>query len=105
MTKVIFNKSCDVITLKADGHAGYNPGNDIVCSGISTLLCTLASAIESKNCLLESDFKEGHVFLKARSTKASDDFIEFTATGLYLMQREYPENIQVRFEGEKILKV
>ena len=30
-----------------NGHAGYNPGNDIVCSAISALTCTLLESLRS----------------------------------------------------------
>ncbi|HCI73376.1 MAG TPA: ribosomal-processing cysteine protease Prp [Lachnospiraceae bacterium] len=35
------------------GHAGYNPGNDIVCSAVSALTCTL---LESLRVLTDSLF-------------------------------------------------
>ena len=32
--------------LRADGHAAYCPGSDIVCAGASALMCALAGALD-----------------------------------------------------------
>ena len=48
MISVIVNREGSVIrAIYANGHAGYaDPGQDIICSGVSTLLFTAASALE-----------------------------------------------------------
>ena len=48
MISVIVNREGNLIrAIYANGHAGYaDPGQDIICSGVSTLLFTAASALE-----------------------------------------------------------
>ena len=48
MISVIVNREGNLIrAIYANGHAGYDePGRDIICSGVSTLLFTAASALE-----------------------------------------------------------
>ena len=48
MISVIVNREGSSIrAIYANGHAGYaDPGYDIICSGVSTLLFTAASALE-----------------------------------------------------------
>jgi hypothetical protein len=48
MISVIVNREGNrICAIYASGHAGYaDPGQDIICSGVSTLLFTAASALE-----------------------------------------------------------
>ena len=48
MISVIINREGKrICAIYANGHAGYgNPGEDIICSGVSTLLFTAANALE-----------------------------------------------------------
>ena len=48
MISVIVNReSSRICAIYANGHAGYDePGRDIICSAVSTLLFTAASALE-----------------------------------------------------------
>ena len=48
MISVIVNREGNLIrAIYANGHAGYDgPGRDIICSAVSTLLFTAASALE-----------------------------------------------------------
>ena len=48
MISVIVNREGSLIrAIYANGHAGYaDPGHDIICSAVSTLLYTAASALE-----------------------------------------------------------
>ena len=48
MISVIVNREGNLIrAIYANGHAGYDdPGRDIICSAVSTLLCTSANALE-----------------------------------------------------------
>lgn len=47
MTKILWAETADICCIRAEGHAGYNPGNDIVCAAISALMQTLYAAMES----------------------------------------------------------
>lgn len=42
MIRITAERSGGICRLVVDGHAGYNPGNDIVCAGVSAIVRTLA---------------------------------------------------------------
>ena len=49
MTKIRYTDlGNNQIQLEIKGHAGYNPGNDIVCASISTLVGVLARTVEKE---------------------------------------------------------
>lgn len=47
MTEIRWAETADICYIRAEGHAGYNPGNDIVCAAISALMQTLYAAMDS----------------------------------------------------------
>lgn len=47
MTKILWAETADICCIQAEGHAGYNPGNDIVCAAISALMQTLYAGLDS----------------------------------------------------------
>lgn len=42
MIRVTAERRGGICRLVVEGHAGYNPGNDIVCAGVSAIVHTLA---------------------------------------------------------------
>lgn len=47
MTEIRWAETVDICYIRAEGHAGYNPGNDIVCAAISALMQTLYAGLDS----------------------------------------------------------
>ena len=47
MTEIRWAETADICYIRAEGHAGYNPGNDIVCAAISALMQTLYAGLDS----------------------------------------------------------
>lgn len=108
MTKVTFTKvNGDFTAMDILGHAGFNPGNDIVCSAISALGWTLLGAIKN---VPGTDFeycvKDGT--MTCRITKidsfASKDEINVifktVCVGLAQVELSYPKHLSVEIVEE-----
>ena len=84
--------------LSVSGHAGYNPGNDIVCAGVSALVQTFeAAAREFTTDRLESHMEDGNAVISwpRAPTKELSLLIDSTCLGLIRMAGSYPDNIKV----------
>ena len=46
MTRFAYIRRDGRCVLRADGHADFCPGRDIVCAGASALVCALAGALD-----------------------------------------------------------
>lgn len=84
------------ITVK--GHAGYDePGKDIVCAGVSTLVQTLIQSIEELTSdKIQYSMSPGTVDIRfgnlsERAQALTDSFF----VGIRLIADEYPENVQL----------
>lgn len=77
------------------GHAGYDPGHDIVCAGVSALCqafemwCINRSDISI--CRMES--RKGRFLLDGRG--CADDALLMLYLGLQGIQKSFPENLRV----------
>ena len=91
--------------LTADGHAGSGPeGHDLVCAGVSALLCTLASAVRG---LAESFDDEaeapeitltsGYAVIACRPSESCSALttliFDCFCGGFALLAKRHPENI------------
>lgn len=84
--------------LSVSGHAGYNPGNDIVCAAVSALVQTFeASAKEFTTDEISSSLKDGDAVITwpRAPTEKLKLLIDSTCLGLIHMAGSYPENIKV----------
>lgn len=86
-------KVCSV-TINGVGHAGFNTGNDIVCSAVSTLFYTFGAFVSSKsNAECECRFDKGKARIKASGD--IDDNYRMFKLGLKMIEEQYPENIKL----------
>lgn len=84
--------------LSVSGHAGYNPGNDIVCAGVSALVQTFEmSAREFTTDKINSSMEDGNAVIAwpRAPTKELSLLIDSTCLGLILMAGSYPDNIKI----------
>lgn len=84
--------------LTVTGHAGYNPGNDIVCAAVSALVQTFeASAREFTTDEIRASLKDGDAVITwpRAPTEKLKLLIDSTCLGLIRMAGSYPENIKV----------
>ena len=85
-------------SLSVQGHAGYNPGNDIVCAAVSALVQTFeASAREFTTDEINSFMQDGDAVISwpRAPTKELSLLIDSICLGLFRMAESYPENIEV----------
>lgn len=84
--------------LVVSGHAGYNPGNDIVCAAVSALVQTFeASAREFTTDEIRSSLQDGNAAISwpRAPTAKLELLIDSTYLGLIQLAETYPENIKV----------
>lgn len=85
--------------LVAEGHAGYKPGNDIVCASVSAVLWSLAGALENCRELcgrLEHEEKSGAVrILCVSRAREVEGMFFLTAVGVRQIEARYPEHVSV----------
>ena len=53
MTQITYRRHEDLVTISLDGHAEFNPGNDVVCASISTMTYQLLNTLD----MLQSEGK------------------------------------------------
>lgn len=85
-------------SLSVKGHAGYNPGNDIVCAAVSALVQAFeASAREFTTDEIKSSLRDGDAVISwARAPTAELSLlIDSLYLGLCMMAESFPENITV----------
>ena len=81
-------------SLNMVGHADYNPGNDIVCSAVSTLNQTFIHLISEMG---YSDIisKDGLVEVKGKCKKGIKHYLKFIITGYSGLANAYPDNVRL----------
>jgi uncharacterized protein YsxB (DUF464 family) len=80
--------------MECRGHAGYDPGKDVVCAGISALVCALAGyALDAPggDAVLES----GGALIRCRAGVRTQTAFEVVLRGLRQIELSYPEHIRV----------
>lgn len=85
-------------SLSAKGHAGYNPGNDIVCSAVSVLMQVFeVSAQEFTVDNIISSMEDGNVVIAwpRAPTKELSLLIDSLYLGLCQIAATYPDNVSV----------
>lgn len=107
MTEVLVNVKDNDYKISVKGHAGYNPGNDIVCSAISCLTFAMAQHVidHPKHIGIgEMEVEPGRVVMEytvARAYKdVHDGALELFIIGLKNIQQKYIKNITLRVRKE-----
>ena len=107
MTNVDIHINDDEYLVKLEGHAGYNPGNDIVCAAISQMICTYAALVNEQGESIEIqemylDIAEVRIKFKVKSSKEYIAAItKFIIKGFRMLQEQYSEHIQCQLEINK----
>lgn len=84
----------DPIEVEIDGHAGFNAGNDIVCSACSILTYMLIDLDEA----YEIQTGDGYARISITRTPRSEHVVEAVRHMFGLLSDRYPDN--VRHAGE-----
>lgn len=75
------------------GHAGYNPGNDIVCSALSILMYTLGESLLQKKIEADINIQSGYAKIQCENTKEIEDIVFTIENGFKLLNDRYPMNV------------
>lgn len=100
MTKITYEMKHGHYKMTAEGHAGYNPGNDIVCASISTLVKTLWIGLEREcDATGQAEEKDGYfrfcAMVGKEHQKQADTLMKTVVYGLKLIEKGFPNNIEV----------
>ena len=100
MTDIRWYWENDEFGICAEGHAEYNPGNDIVCSAISCLLQTLYAGLEMQCFTPVEHRQESGKFVlngKCRYPHKDGAVVVFDSIlyGLELIAEQYPDNARI----------
>lgn len=99
MIKVNITVSDDTYDISAEGHALFNPGNDIVCSAVSALFYAFAGYLHNDSKVRRDDIHldSGDAKIKAKGDikQAFDVFI----IGLLQIEKAYPSFINIELNG------
>lgn len=108
MINAVIERSVNRIHISIAGHAEYNPGNDIVCSGVSAIAYAFLG-------LLKTDIDTTPGCLKIKNTVESGNVdcsitdicfshinrvntaLDLLYIGLKQIEMEYPDHVQVVF--------
>ena len=103
MTTISYKHSGNDFSLVIKGHAGYNPGNDIVCAACSALAYTAAENIlRFKDIKQSVNFDDGLCEItvtaeKATTRKRIKNIFDIFMRGYNLIARTYPDNVKIIF--------
>lgn len=103
MTTISYKHTGNDFSLVVKGHAGFNPGNDIVCAACSTLAYTAAENIlRFKDVKQSVSFDDGLCEITVTAEKAAarrrvKNIFEVILRGYNLIARTYPENVKIFF--------
>ena len=108
MTQITWKESCGCVSVRLLGHADFaqQGESDIVCAGISMLVCTLSACLEQQEergvvRLLCRKIEPGDVEFRIEilsRTKEVRAMLETIRTGFLLLANTYPENVRMHIE-------
>lgn len=103
MTKIFYREYYDKNLIIIEGHSGYDvPGNDIVCAGVSALVCTLINCLRDEGSadrihLLRDVVHSGYVCFEVESYDFAKERIngifDTCMTGFLMLAEHYPQYI------------
>jgi uncharacterized protein YsxB (DUF464 family) len=104
MTTIKIDKFDNRVLVEITGHAGYRPGNDIVCAAVSMLTSTLAQCVMDEemqgNITIDyMELQDGNVnmdfnYIDSAAQKI-ETVIETVYTGFELLAEKYPDYISL----------
>lgn len=93
MTHIKTNYEGANMRITMTGHAGYNPGNDIVCAAESILMRTLLESLEGAS--TRYDEKEAYVEIVAPVNPVNILIWDTIKKGYRLLEKKYPQNVKL----------
>ena len=94
MIRIKIKEKPSGITISANGHANYNPGNDIVCSAVSALFYAFGAYVTS-TAGVECECKFGDGYSMIKCTEGVDEAFKMFELGLRMIEAEYGDCVKV----------
>jgi uncharacterized protein YsxB (DUF464 family) len=95
MIQIKYIKTNAMHCLHIDGHADYNPSNDIVCAGVSAVTYTLAGWLLNR--IAESDrhikLDSGSGMIMCYTVEKADTAFDMAVIGFAQIANTYPNNV------------
>lgn len=102
MVKVTVWRRKTLRSLHLEGHAGYHPGNDIVCAGCSAIVYALMGWISNAaGHMAEVDElyeKSGTVRITADGDEQYGAAFDMAVIGLMQIAKKYPDHVSVELK-------
>lgn len=93
LTKTTNNK----YVLKMEGHADYNPGNDVVCASASMLVYTLAARLVNLGeDVQEKDVEDGYALILFNINDDTTHALKTVLCGFQLLQDKFPDHVKMK---------
>lgn len=94
MTQVTIQYSKSKAIVDLIGHAGFNPGNDIVCASISTLAYALYNTLMHDGALIL--IKDGSMHMEFPCSEALKYHLKMFTVGIDMIAERYPDNVKLK---------
>ena len=101
-TAKLFDSRNHTTTLDIIGHAGFNPGNDVVCAAISTVAYNLINVVselvkDGKAEIGELTEISGHIWFvfQIYDVRLLKIVTNYATIGLKMIAEQYPEHLEV----------
>ncbi len=91
MTQVTICKGRDT-TISIKGHAGFNPGNDIVCAGVSTLAYALINTLIEDMTKFDFNDTPGNFHIVIHEITP---YVHMFEIGIKALAEHFPDNVEV----------
>lgn len=107
MTNVVMEKRGMKYEITIHGHAGYRPGNDIVCAAVSMLTYTLAQVLKDMqeegklDCEITLDCGNAEFLIYPWNGEELETVLQVIKTGFELLVHKYPCNVHLKCGWEK----
>lgn len=96
MTTICLTKTANTYSFKAEGHAGYNPGNDIVCASVCCLTYALAGRLQQLGCnITDNDITSGYAAFSFPVNSFTVQAVKTVFCGFRMLQEKYPDNVRI----------
>lgn len=103
MIRVWYRREGDSHSLKMDGHADYaGHGEDIVCSGVSAIVCALLGWLENNSedlSYCDYEAESGSVHIDCEGGERTAAVFEMTAIGLLQIEDSYKDHLEIETVG------
>lgn len=95
MIEITYRSGDGTRRLEVNGHAGYNPGKDIVCAGVSAIEFAVLGWCENHpECVRDAAYAKGHAVAELADDPEAGSVMEAAVIGLLQIAAAYPDYVK-----------